>query len=151
MSVTPEEYIKTRLDEQITWYSRKSSQNQRMHKRLQLLIVISSTSIPFLSAYSSEYSIFQIIVGIIGVMVAALTAINSLYKYQENWISYRSIAESLKQQKFLYLTGTDPYHETHAFHMLVQQVEMLISKENSTWTQQMEQTKDRKMTPASVA
>lgn len=144
MSVTPEEYIETRLEDQIEWYGRKSSSNQRMYKRLQLITVVSSSSIPFLSAYTSEYNFIAIIVGVIGVTVAAITAVNSLYKYQENWISYRSTSESLKLQKFLYLTGTDPYHEEGAFNLLVQNVEMIISKENATWSKQMEKSVDKK-------
>ncbi|MEK6479459.1 DUF4231 domain-containing protein [Catalinimonas sp. 4WD22] len=144
MSVTPEEYVETRLEDQIVWYGRKSSSNQRMYKRLQLITVVSSSSIPFLSAYTSEYNFIAIIVGVIGVTVAAITAVNSLYKYQENWISYRSTSESLKLQKFLYLTNTDPYHEEGAFNLLVQNVEMIISKENATWSKQMEKSVDKK-------
>lgn len=137
MNVTPEDYIKSRLEDQIKWYSRKSSMNQQMYKRLQLITIIFSTSIPFLSAYISDFKFIQIIIGIIGVAVAAITAVNGLYKYQENWLAYRTTSESLKHQKYLFLTGTEPYHDEQAFNMLVQNVEMTISKENSNWSKQM--------------
>lgn len=137
MNVTPEDYIKSRLEDQISWYSRKSSMNQRMYKRLQLVTIIFSASIPFISAYSAQSEYIQIIVGLAGVSIAAITALNGLYKYQENWLAYRTTSESLKHQKYLFLTGTEPYHDEQAFNMLVQNVEMTISKENSTWSKQM--------------
>jgi len=137
MTVTPEDYVKSRLEDQISWYSRKSSMNQRMFKRLQLVTIIFSTSIPFLTAYTSDNEIVRVIVGLIGIAVAAITAISGLYKYQENWLAYRTTSESLKHQKFLYLTGTEPYHDEDAFNLLVQNVEMTISKENSNWSKQM--------------
>lgn len=137
MTVTPEDYIKSRLEDQISWYSRKSSMNQRMFKRLQLVTIIFSTSIPFLTAYTSDNEIVRVIVGLIGIAVAAITAISGLYKYQENWLAYRTTSESLKHQKFLYLTSTEPYHDEDAFNLLVQNVEMTISKENSNWSKQM--------------
>lgn len=141
MNVTPEDYVKSRLDNQIEWYSRKSSMNQRMYKRLQLITIIFSSAIPFLTAYTSDIPYVKIFVGIIGVSIAAITAVNGLYKYQENWLAYRTTSESLKHQKYLYLTGTEPYQEDDAFNMLVHNVEMLISKENSTWSKQMDQKK----------
>jgi hypothetical protein len=43
----------------------------------------------------------------------------------------------LRKEKFLFLTQTDPYDKDNAFHLLVQRVEGLLSKENTVWTQSM--------------
>jgi hypothetical protein len=137
MTINQEDYLKNRLDDQISWYSKKSASNQRMYKRLQMITIITAASIPFLSGYSDFHEIVKIVIGLIGVIIASITAILSLNKYQENWMEYRTAAESLKHQKYLYLTGSDPYHGENAFNVLVQQVEMLISKENSNWSQQI--------------
>jgi len=37
------QYFSERLDDQIKWYSGKSSYNQKLHKRLRLLEIISAT------------------------------------------------------------------------------------------------------------
>jgi len=144
MNLNQEDYLKNRLDDQIAWYSKKSSSNRKMYKTLQMIIIITSASIPFLSGYTEQYNFLNIIVGLIGVTIASITAILSLNKYQENWLEYRTTAESLKHQKYLYLTGADPYHEEKAFTLLVQEVEVLISKENSTWSQQMKKPAEQK-------
>jgi Protein of unknown function (DUF4231) len=52
-------------------------------------------------------------------------------------ISYRATAEALKAEKFLFLTQTQPYDKEDAFHLLVQRVESLLSRESSEWLQSM--------------
>jgi hypothetical protein len=144
MTINQGDYLKNRLDDQISWYSKKSASNQKMYKRLQMITIITAASIPFLSGYTEFHELVKIVIGLIGVIIASITAILSLNKYQENWLNYRTTAESLKHQKYLYITGTDPYHEENAFNVLVQQVETLISKENSNWSQQMKKPGEQK-------
>jgi hypothetical protein len=144
MTINQEDYLKNRLDDQISWYSKKSASNQKLYKRLQMITIITAASIPFLSGYTEFHELVKIVIGLIGVIIASITAILSLNKYQENWLNYRTTAESLKHQKYLYITGTDPYHEENAFNVLVQQVETLISKENSNWSQQMKKPGEQK-------
>ena len=86
-----EEYIKMRLDDQIDWYDRKSDWNQKWFKRLQLIVLVAAATIPFLSGYfSGELYWVKFAVGVLGLMIAAITAILSLYNFQENWINYRT-------------------------------------------------------------
>jgi len=129
-----EEYIKQRLDQQINWYDTKSVGNQRWFKRLQLLIIIASSSIPFISGYiSTDSTELKLLVGALGLLVAAATAVLGLYQFQENWMEYRTTCESLRHEKYLFLTGAAPYNVEDSFHLLVERVEGLISKENTNW------------------
>ncbi|MCP4705738.1 MAG: DUF4231 domain-containing protein, partial [candidate division Zixibacteria bacterium] len=75
-----------------------------------------------------------LMVGILGASIAIISAAISLNQFQENWTEYRTTCESLKHEKFLYLTKAVPYHEEEPFRLFVQRVECLISKENSTWS-----------------
>ena len=77
-------------------------------------------------------------------MIAAVTGLLSLYKFQEIWTTYRTTCESLRREKFLYLTRTDPYIEKNAFNLLVQRVEALLAKENSSWVEVMKKTEGQK-------
>ena len=138
-----EEYLKNRLDDQINWYDRKSIQNQKTYKMLQLILIVSAASIPFISGYVDKLVYLQYLLGAIGVLVAAITGLISLYKFQENWTAYRTTCESLQHEKYLYHTKTDPYHGKNAFNLLVQRVEMLISKENSSWADIMKKTEEQ--------
>jgi len=139
-----EEYLKDRLQDQIDWYDRTSMKNQKWFKRLQVSAVIASATIPFISGYITDSSIWlKLIVGSLGLSVAAITAILGLYKFQENWLEFRTTCESLKHEKYLFLTKSEPYDQEEPFKLLVQRVESLISKENTAWSRYMKKTKKK--------
>jgi hypothetical protein len=139
-----DEYLKERLEDQIAWYDNKSMQNQKWFKRLQVASILSSVTIPFLSAYITESTtLLKIFVGILGLSVAAITAILSLYKFQENWLEFRTTCESLRHEKYLFLTMTEPYGGEESFRLLVERVESLISKENTAWYRSMKKEKKK--------
>ena len=138
--VQEEEYLTTRLQDQIDWYESRSASNQRYYKRLRVVELVAAALIPFITGYISDASggPFRIVVGVLGVTVAALSGLDALYKFHERWMEYRTTAEALKHHKFLYLTRTTPYDSENAFNRLVENVESLISKENSRWTQRLD-------------
>jgi len=83
---------------------------------------------------SQDSQVIQIIIGLLGLLVAIITAILGLYKFQENWIAYRTTCESLRHEKYLFLTECEPYDGDAPFKLFVQRVESLISKENTKWS-----------------
>ena len=78
--------------------------------------------------------------------IAIIAATLGLYRFQEHWIEYRTTCESLKKEKFLFLTGSEPYSSDPAtkIQLLVRRVETLISKENTDWAQYMTQSRQEK-------
>jgi hypothetical protein len=137
--MSPEEYIAQRLQDQIDWYDRKSSRSKKIFKRLRLAEIVAAALIPFLSGISisrEEYRLAGVIVvGALGMIVTIIAGILSLGQHQEQWVEYRATCESLKREKFLFQTGVEPYDGADTFPLLVQRVEMLLSKENAGWTQ----------------
>lgn len=131
--LSPEQYIAARLDDQIRWYSRKSATNQARYKGLQTAAILFSSAIPLIVGLWGDVLAGRIVVGVLSFLVAAIMGINSLNKFHENWIAYRTTAESLRHHKLLYLTQTEPYVDADAFHRLVETTEALISRENSDW------------------
>jgi hypothetical protein len=135
--ISPDEYIEQRLNDQVCWYDRKSSDNQRWFKRLRLAEIVAAAIIPFLSGFAGGSLAIKIAIGALGVVVAVIASLLALLHLQEHWINYRATAEALKTEKFLFLTQTQPYDKEDAFHLLVQRVEALLSKENTGWLQAM--------------
>ena len=135
--ISPEEYIEQRLSDQIGWYDRKSSTNQRWFKRLRFAEIAAAAIIPFLSGFAGDSLPIKIAIGTLGVLVAVIASLLGLLQLHEHWIEYRATAESLRKEKFLFLTQTEPYDTDDAFHLLVQRVEALLSKENTEWIQAM--------------
>jgi len=130
-----EEYLKNRVDDQITWYDRKSVSNQRWFYRLRVVEIAAAATIPLLSGYTDPFSNLKIIIGILGLLTAVIAGMLALYQFQENWTAYRSTCESLKQEKYLFLTKTEPYNGSDPFPLFVQRVESILSKERTAWTQ----------------
>src|SRR6058998_1988739 len=133
--MAPEEYIEQRLSDQIGWYDRKSSTYQRWFKRLRFAEIVAAATIPFLSGFAGDSFPIKIAIGVLGVLVAVVASLLGLLQLQEHWIEYRATAESLRKEKFLFLTQTDPYDKDDAFRLLVQRIEALLSKENTEWVQ----------------
>ena len=133
-----EQYLKDRLDDQISWYDNKSQWSQRWYRRFQLLQFGSASLIPFCIAVipkGADWSHF--LVALLGLVAAAAAAVLNLYKFHENWLQYRSTCEALKHEKHLFLTKATPYGQENAFALLVQRAEALMSKENVAWAQAM--------------
>lgn len=128
-----DEYLQERLEDQLSWYDKKSQHNQKYFKRLRLLEIVSAALIPFLSGMTEKFSCLSWVIGGLGVIIAVSAAASSLFKYHENWIEYRTTAEQLKHEKYSYLTNIKPYDTEEKFSLLVERVEGLISKENSAW------------------
>lgn len=131
--MTSDEYLESRLEDQIAWYDAKSKSNKQGFMVLRTIEVVAAATIPLLIGYVTEHPGLGIIAGIFGVVVAVIAGLLSILKVQENWIEYRSVSESLKHEKFLYLTKSMPYNRAENLTLLVSRVEGLISKENSNW------------------
>lgn len=131
-----DEYVALRLDDQIGWYDSKSQSNQRWHKRLRILELLLAASIPFLAGFAGDETLYlKIAIGAAGVLIAVIAGVLSIYKFQELWIEYRTTCESLRHHKYRFLTGAEPYAGPNRFMDLVENVEGLISRENTQWAE----------------
>lgn len=127
-------YISERLEKQIDWYDTKSQNNQQWFKSLRIAEIVCAAIIPFLAGMSESIPFSQIIIGALGVVIAICAGLSALNKYQENWLTYRTTCETLRHEKYLFLTGSKPYDGDGAFNQFVERIEGLISKENTQWS-----------------
>jgi hypothetical protein len=54
-----------------------------------------------------------VITGGLGVIVVVLESMQGLFQFQQNWTYYRSTAEGLKHEKFLWQARAGPYKDLH--------------------------------------
>ncbi len=134
--MTPDDYITQRLDPQIDWYDGKSLRSQRWYKGLRSIEIVAAASIPFMVGYATDARpSVTFVVGLTGVVVAVISGLLAINQYQEIWIEYRTTCESLRHHKYRFLAKADPYGGENAFFYLVDNVESLISKENTRWSE----------------
>lgn len=133
-----EEYLKERLEPEIEWYDQKSGKNKAWNTACRIMEIVCAAIIPLLAGYAKGGSAcVSVAIGILGVMVATCAGISALLKFQEQWIKYRTTAESLKKEKYLFETRVEPYDVDEPLRVLVQRVETLVSQENTNWAQYM--------------
>ena len=138
---TPDVVI-DRLEDQIKWYDRESARSKRMFKRLKTATLAISVSIPLSAAFATRYPLYTgVITGTMGASIALLEGLQQLNQYHQNWITYRSTAESLKHEKFLFLSTAGPYAAAeNPRALLAERIESLVSQEHAKWASAQEQT-----------
>jgi hypothetical protein len=126
-----------RIEDQINWYDRKSNYNQRIFKLLKFWTIAVAALVPVLAAFG----LTQVrIVAALTATIALAEGVQQLNQYHANWISYRSTCESLKHEKFLYLSSAGPYSDpANSTVLLAERIEGLVSQEHAKWTSTREQ------------
>ena len=133
LDISEEAYFQERLDDQMNWYDNKSSRSQKLYKLLKSIVIVLSASIPLFVGFTSDFEFWEIVVSAIGVIIVVIEGWLGLTKYHEHWIEYRSICETLRHEKYMYLTRTGVYGIDNPFKILVERVESIISQENVNW------------------
>jgi hypothetical protein len=136
-----------RLEEQISWYDRKSGSNQRAYKRIKIVEIIAAAVIPFAAAFNSDFHYVAYVTGSLGVIITILEGLLHLNQYQENWTAYRSTCEALRHEKYCFLAKAADYAAAaDPRALLAERVESLVSQEHAKWSATQQQTSSQKHT-----
>jgi hypothetical protein len=126
----PEDPTWRRLTEQLDWYDRNAKKNQQWFKLIKLSQIVLSALVPVVAAANGD----RVILGALGAGVVVLEAVQQLYQFHRNWISYRSTAEALKREQHLYTVGAGEYAAApKPTLLLAERLEELISRETGDW------------------
>lgn len=128
-----QDYLQERLEDQIKWYASKSRNNKKWYLGFRLITILLSTSLPFLTNFLSEFTPVRYIIAFIGVAISIIEGLQLLYKFNDNWIMYRRVAENLKKERVLYLTKSGAYQGNGTLQDLVINAETLMGSENTNW------------------
>jgi hypothetical protein len=120
-----------RLDEQISWYDRRSATAKRWYLRLKVTQIVIAAAIPVAAAADAP----SIVPAVLGALIVVFEGIQQLFQFHSNWTTYRSTCEALKHEKYLYSAGAGPYAEApDRDARLAERVEGLVSQEHAAWT-----------------
>ena len=129
--MNPDEYMSSRVDDQINYYDNQSIRSKNWQHRLTAVQIIAGGLVPIISGFSANIAYSEWIIAGLGLAVTVATAFLSLNKYQERAINFRLTCETLKHHKHLFLTGVSPYKGDEAFDQFVNDIEAVISPEKN--------------------
>ncbi|RGB46799.1 DUF4231 domain-containing protein [Streptococcus gallolyticus] len=136
-------YILERLDDQINWYDNKSQCHQKWYKRYKKIEILAGAIVPIASALNIAN--FKFISVVCSSLILACESLISLSNHQSHWTQYRTTAETLRHEKYMYQTQTGVYkNEDDKFALLVERCETIISSENINWANLQTDTSKRK-------
>ena len=130
--------LSERLYYLLVWYGWKAEYNKHRYHVYRTLTSVLLGVISILSVCAVFWAERIISIATVSVCVV-ITLINQRtdqYRYYENWIRYRGVAEKLKREAHLFLNGCEPYSdenqkENERRFALV--VEDLAAEENANW------------------
>jgi len=134
-SMTEQEYLESRVEDQLKWYSAKSGWNHKLYMWLRLVEIALASLIPLIVVLPIVEPLSKALVAAAGATIAVISGAISLWKFQETWVEYRAMAENLKREKFLFVTRAAPYTGDDRFPLFVGRVETLLGAESAKWVQ----------------
>lgn len=127
-----EKYRKDRYEKAIAWYDKRAIWNRRAFQIFQWATVILASLTPVLIVVGEGWTRW-LAVGV-AVSVAITTGALKAFKYEGNWINYRTTCETLRKEVHFFEAGVQGYGAVEDKHSLfVERVESLISRENTLW------------------
>ncbi len=122
-----QDYLKNRYQQEVEWYEQRASGNKFWYRVFQTTLIIISAIVPILALSNLKWPTV-----VASVLVAILTVLIKTFKFQENWINFRTTCETLKKECHLFDAGCFEYENTPDKRKLfVERVEALISRENT--------------------
>ena len=130
-----EDYKKDRYQKEIEWYDKKSINNKRIYSVFQWGLIILSSITPLVVALegNSDKKFIWLPIST-SILVAFLASGLKVFKFQEKWVNYRTLCETLKKEIHFYQADLYDYQDSNDKEAtFVQRVESLISRENNLW------------------
>ena len=130
-----------RLEDQLRYYGDGSRNNKFWYTWLKVVEIIAAALVPFLAGIWARPAL----TAGMGVLIVVLEGVQGLFQFQQNWIGYRSTAEELKHEKYLWLARAGPYTDpANRDLLLAERIEALVSREHAKWVSIQEKPREQK-------
>lgn len=127
-------YLEDRIESQRKWHSDKATSNKNRYYMTETITLVAGASIPVINVLNVlPGRTLQFLSAALGAIIVISAGLAKLFKYQENWLNYRALAESLKREKELYLYKVGDYdrEDERGEKILIERVENLLGTTTS--------------------
>jgi Protein of unknown function (DUF4231) len=132
------QFLKLRWLDQLLWIESKAAEAQWFYYRLRLVTIVGAVIVPALVPLTtldgSAGRAGQIATWVVSLVVAVSAAVEGFFQFGQRWRNYRSAAERLKIEGWLFFQAAGPYASAdgghaQAFGTFASRVEDLIQRE----------------------
>lgn len=106
-----------------------------MYKWLNAIQIAAGAALPLIALLFSDY--LRVAAVAIGALITVINAFQHMNQHARLWLTYRTTAESLRHEKYLFLSGAGPYRgmeDAERILALAERVEEHVSTEHSAWS-----------------
>ena len=119
-----------RLEDQLAYYDARAKKNQRWYRGLKVFQIATGALIPVVAGVGAS----AWLTGSLGSLVVINEGVNQLFRFHDNWVTYRATCEALRREKYLYLAPAPPYSSAkHPRRLLAARVEAIVAQEQKQW------------------
>jgi hypothetical protein len=125
--------------EQFKFYDHHATYNRVGFLVLKAIQILASATIPIIAMVKPGVQSW--VNGVIGAIVLVIEGFQQLLQLQQNWTRYRSTAEGIRRERYLFQARAGPYADAPApAALIVERMDALISAENKSWNALQERT-----------
>ena len=127
-----QEYLKGRYQEMLDFYDNRAVSNKQWYCRCSVYIIaLSAVLAPILML---DLGNWKYVIAFASASIAIASGVLAFFKFQENWLRYRSTWDCLKREPHLRKARLDEYERcTEPNRLFVQRVESLFAQEGAEW------------------
>lgn len=121
---------------QFEWYDNKAGRNKWLHRAMKAAQIVLASILPVAVALFpvTSSTFWKNTIIIVAVLLIILEALESYLNYQKKWMNYRTTAEGLRREKYMFKTRTGDYHDVDdPERVFVERVMALTSQEHRYW------------------
>ena len=133
----PFDYPQRRIEPQRKWHSDKAKWNKQRFYAMEIATLVAGASIPVVNLWAvQDHHLAGVLSAILGGIVVLATAVGKLCKFQENWLQYRALVETLDREVEIHLNGVSDYSkvgQAERNRLLVERIENLLAANTSRY------------------
>lgn len=148
-------YLDDRLEDQRKWHSGKATWNKNRFYVVEIITLVAGGLIPVINVLNVAEPWLRVLSASLASVIVLATGIGKLYKFQENWLNFRAVAEMLKREREFYRYEVSQYavrSDRERGKKLVERVENILASTTSQYVSiHGAEREEPQASPASVA
>jgi len=100
------EYLERRVAPQRKWHNEKARWNKQRYYCVEIATLMAGAAIPIVNLWAADDPWWgRVLSAVFGGVIVMAVAVGKLFKFQENWLQFRTLVEALDREEALHQWG----------------------------------------------